>query len=149
MNELLLAIEGSALAEAMRKSLWLYPIANIGHVLGVATLFGMILAADLRLLGLGRALPLDAVLAFTLPWAIAGLLLALLTGPLLFAPEAVVLAANPFLRLKLLLLVAAGLNALGFHLLRRRGQARPALSAAVSIAIWLLVIICGRAIAYW
>ena len=149
MSELLLALEGSALAQAMRSSLWFYPIANIGHVLGVATLFGMILAADLRLLGLGRALPLDAVLSFTLPWAVVGLILALLTGPLLFAPEAVVLAANPFLRLKLLLLLAAGLNALVFHLLRRSRYARPRVSAAISIAIWPVVIICGRAIAYW
>lgn len=149
MRELLLAIEGSALGDTMRSSLWLYPIANIAHVIGVATLFGMILAADLRLLGLGRALPLDAVLGLTLPWAIAGLGLAVLTGPLLFAPDAVVLAGNPFLRLKLLLIAAAGLNALGFHLLRRSGHARPVSSGAISIAIWLLVIICGRAIAYW
>jgi hypothetical protein len=45
-----------------------------------ATLFGVILATDLRLLGLGRALPPDAVLRLTLPWAWAGFALPVATG---------------------------------------------------------------------
>src|ERR687898_801634 len=100
----------------MRGSLWLYPAANVGHVLGAATLFGMILAADLRLLGLGRALPADAVLRFTLPWAWAGFALAAASGPLLFAADPLVVAANPFFRIKLaLLLVARGVVARRAH----------------------------------
>ena len=92
----------------MRGSFWLYPAANVGHVVGAATLFGMILAADLRLLGLGRALPADAVLRFTLPWAWAGFALAAATGPLLFAADPLEIAANPFFRIKLALLLIAG-----------------------------------------
>ena len=148
MEDALAAFGGSALGRAMRGSLWLYPAANVVHVLGAATLFGMILAADLRTLGLGRGLPADAVLGFTLPWAWLGLALALATGPLLFAADPLEVAANPFFRVKLLVLAIAGLNALAFHFARlRRGGLR--VSAALSIAAWLLVLVCGRSIAYW
>ena len=149
MEEALGALATSALGRAMRGSLWLYPVTNVSHVIGAATLFGMILAADLRLLGLGRTLPADGVLRFTLPWAWAGFALAVLTGPLLFAADPLVVAANPFFRIKLALLLIAGLNMLAFQLIgRRTGRAHRA-SAALSIAAWLGVLVCGRSIAYW
>jgi hypothetical protein len=133
----------------MRGSLWLYPAANVGHVVGAATLFGMIMAADLRLLGLGRALPCEAVLRFTLPWAWAGFALAISTGPLLFSADPLEVAANPFFRIKLALLLIAGMNMLTFQLIGQRlGRAHRA-SAALSIAAWLGVLVCGRSIAYW
>jgi hypothetical protein len=145
----LAALAASALGRAMRGSFWLYPTVNVGHVLGAATLFGMILAADLRLLGLGRALPADAVLRFTLPWAWGGFALAALTGPLLFAAHPLVVAADPFFRIKLALLLVARLNMLAFQRIGRlTGRAHRA-SAALSIAAWLGVLVCGRSIAYW
>jgi hypothetical protein len=149
MEEALAALAASALGRAMRGSLWLYPAANIGHVVGAATLFGMILAADLRLLGMGRALPADAVLRFTLPWAWAGFALAAATGPLLFAADPLVVAANPFFRIKLALLVIAGVNMLAFQLIGCRTGHAHRVGAALSIAAWLGVLVCGRAIAYW
>jgi hypothetical protein len=149
VEEALAALSASALGRAMRGSLWLYPVANVSHVVGAATLFGMILAADLRLLGLGRALPSEAVLRFTLPWAWAGFALAIATGPLLFAADPLVIAANPFFRVKLALLLIAGGNMLAFQLIGRRLRGAHRASAALSIAAWLGVLVCGRSIAYW
>jgi hypothetical protein len=149
MEGLLAGLAASALGQAMRGSLWAYPAANVGHVLGAATLFGVMLATDLRLLGLGRALPAEAVLSFTLPLAWAGFALAVLTGPLLFAADPLELAANPFFRVKLGLLLAAGLNMLAFHGLRRRGGGGLRLSAGLSLLFWAGVLVCGRSIAYW
>jgi hypothetical protein len=149
VEEALAALSASALGQAMRGSFWLYPAANVGHVVGAATLFGMILAADLRLLGLGQALSGEAVLGFTLPWAWTGFTLAAATGPLLFAADPLEIAANPFFRVKLALLLIAGGNMLAFQLVGRRlGRAHRA-SAALSIAAWLGVLVCGRSIAYW
>jgi hypothetical protein len=149
VEDALAALAGSPLGRAMRGSLWFYPAANVGHVLGAATLFGMILAADLRLLGLGRALPVDAVLRFALPWAWGGFALALVTGPLMFAADPLVIAANPFFRVKLAMLLIAGINMTAFQLIgRRTGRAHGA-SAALSIAVWLGVLVCGRSIGYW
>ena len=49
-------LEATAAATAMRQSLWLYPIVEILHIIGFVILVGSILALDLRLLGLGRAI---------------------------------------------------------------------------------------------
>jgi hypothetical protein len=149
VEEALAALAASPLGRAMRGSLWLYPAANVGHIVGAATLFGMILAADLRLLGLGRTLPADAVLRFTLPWAWSGFALAAATGPLLFAADPLVVAANPFFRVKLALLLTAAVNMLAFQLIARRAGRAHRASAALSIAAWLGVLMCGRSIAYW
>ncbi len=148
MTALLFWLEGSLLAEAMRQSLWLYPLVNTLHVLAAAALFGAVLLTDLRLLGLGRRLALEPLLALALPTVWAAFAVALPTGLLLFASEAVVHGANPFLRAKLLLLAGAGLNALLFARLRRRGR-QPRASGLASLALWLGVLVCGRLIAYW
>jgi hypothetical protein len=149
MEDALWALAGSPIGQAMRGSFWLYPVSNTLHVVAAATLFGVILVADLRLLGLGRTLEVDAVLRLTLPFAWAGFALAVLTGPLMFAADPLVVAANPFFRIKLALLLAAGLNAVALRQARRRGGGGARISAGLSIALWLAVLVCGRAIAYW
>ena len=79
----------------------------------------------------------------------AGFALAAATGPLLFAADPLEIAANPFFRVKLALLLVAGGNMLAFQLIGRRiGRAHRA-SATLSIAAWLGVLVCGRSIAYW
>lgn len=50
-----LAIEHTALGEAMRGGVLLYPLVETGHILGFATLVGSILLLDLRLMGGGGA----------------------------------------------------------------------------------------------
>ena len=87
----------------------------------------------------------------------AGLGLVALSGALMFTAHATEWAENPAFRLKLLLIVAAGLNAWAFHRgpsararwdrdLPARPRARVA--AGLSIALWLSVITCGRLLAY-
>ena len=86
--------------------------------------------------------------ASRLPWVWGAFALSVPTGIMLFAADPLVIAANPFFQAKLSALLLAGANALAFHLARRRG-ARIRAIAGLSIAIWLAVLICGRAIAYW
>ena len=57
------AIEMSALGQAMRQWLWLYPAVETVHLVGVALLFGSIAVFDLRLLGLSRSIPLRRLAA--------------------------------------------------------------------------------------
>jgi hypothetical protein len=53
MLELLSWLEGSALGETLRASgVWTYGVLNLGHITGIATLFGAVLLLDLRLVGL-------------------------------------------------------------------------------------------------
>jgi hypothetical protein len=155
---LLESLEGTALATVVRESAWLYPTAELLNILGFVFLVGAAAMFDLRLLGLSRAVPVRALAGHLLPWSRAGLLVVVPTGLLMFASDATVMAANPAFRLKLLLLLAGGLNALAFHLGPFRSvrdwdrgapsPARARLAAVLSLLIWTAVIAAGRLIAY-
>jgi len=120
---------------------------------------GAALMFDARLLGRSRPLAVSALERHLLPWARWSLLLVVPTGALMFAAHATEMATNPAFRLKLILLVAAFLNAGVFHRwpFRTVGdwdtELRAPLAARVigvlSIALWVGVIACGRLIAYF
>ncbi|MGO4474849.1 DUF6644 family protein [Massilia sp. 2TAF26] len=143
-------------AAAMRASAWLYPGIEILHIIGFTVLVGALAMFDLRVLGLGRELPLRALARYLLPWSAGGMLVVLPSGLLLFAAEAPDLAANRVFLLKLVLIAVAGLNALAFHLGPWRvgdgwpggAPLRARLHAALSLLLWLAVIACGRLLAY-
>ncbi|WP_135468222.1 DUF6644 family protein [Crenalkalicoccus roseus] len=143
-------LEASALGVLARSEGWTYAAANTLHVLGLAALFGAILAFDLRVLGAARAVPLPAAAGLLLPLARLGFALALLSGLVLLAADATHVAVNPAFRAKLAFLALALLNVLAFHAMERRGAPEPArrLSAAASLLLWVAVIASGRLIAY-
>lgn len=151
------AAEASAAAAAVREQAWLYPAANLVHVVGVALLVGAIVALDLRLLGVcRRSLSAAGAGALLVPVAVMGAVLAVPSGILLYLPDAGPLTDHPLMQAKAALLVAGLANAVAFHLLWHRllptwDYAAPAaarVQSATSIAIWLGVLSCGRLIAY-
>ena len=163
MEELLIALQETTLAEALRLGRWAYPIANAGHILGVALLFGAILPLDLRLLGAWCSVPVNLLARVLVPVAGAGLGLALVTGILLFSVDPLHYASLWLFQLKLLLIAAAVLNVLLVHQSKAWKEATgdaitsltspiPALSlrlaGLVSAALWFFVVLCGRFIAY-
>ena len=58
LEALATALQASGLSALLRSSIWLYPLVNTGHVVGIALLFGAIVPLDLRLIGAFRAVPL-------------------------------------------------------------------------------------------
>ena len=141
-------LETTGLAVAMRQWLWLYPIVEILHIIGLAVLVGAAVLFDFRLLGAGHLLP----------WARASLLFIVPSGLMMFSAHATEMASNPAFQLKLVLLAAAALNAAAFHLGTFRtvmawDREAPAPSAAkisalLSLLLWSGVITCGRLLAY-
>ena len=109
------AIEQSALAMAMRNELWLYPAVEIAHIAAFVLLVGSIAMLDLRLLGLSRRLPVRQMARHVLPWTWGALLLIVPTGLLMFSAHASDLLVNRAFQMKLLLILAAGINAALFH----------------------------------
>lgn len=147
-------LERSDLAVLMRASAWLYPAANVLHLLAVALLVGVIVALDLRVLGLGRRVPLAALDAYLTRFAQLAVPVILVTGLLLFSADASHLAGSAALWVKLGLLALGLANALLF---RRRWAGRlgdaaaPAgakAQAALSLLIWPGAAMAGRLIAY-
>lgn len=152
------AIEMSALGMAMRQSLWLYPIVEIVHLTGIALLFGSIAMLDLRLLGLSSSVPVRRLASHVLPWTAASFVLIVPSGLAMFVAHAGDFITSPVFVLKICLILAAGANAAVFHAGAFRGasdwdvnRAPPfaaRLAAALSLALWVAVIACGRLLAY-
>src|SRR4029077_12502401 len=102
------ALEQSGFAAAIRQSPWLYPAANVGHIVFLTLFAGAIAVMDVRLLGGLSATAPGPLLARKRNVALAALACMAVTGSLLFSAEASHLALNPVFQLKAIL-VAAGL----------------------------------------
>ncbi len=145
---------------ALRESLWIYPIIETVHVLGLCLFVGTAWLWDLRLLGVTlRRVPVSAALDAdpsvdrrralpSWPSAASGSCFRNRCGS----------TPNIFFRIKLVLLIAAGLNAFIFHrTVGRRKEEwdwipltpfRARLAGALSLGLWAAVIVTGRLIAY-
>ena len=155
---LLVWIESSGFAQAMREWLWLYPSIEIAHITGIVLLVGAAAMFDLRLLGMSRALPVSQLAHHLLPWSVTGFALLVVTGLMMFSAHATEFWNNPAFLIKMTLIVLAGLNALVFHTGVYRGVsgwntgARAPMAARVaalaSLTLWLGVISGGRLLAY-
>jgi hypothetical protein len=140
----------------MRSSPSLYPAVEILHILGFVVLVGSILALDLRLLGWGRAIPIQPMAQLLLPVSRFGFLLAVSMGFLLFSADAAHVVRNPAFQTKLLLIAAALVNiVIAYAGPWRRvalwGAEAPAgakATALASLLLWLSVVCAGRLIAY-
>ncbi|HJU92855.1 MAG TPA: DUF6644 family protein [Pyrinomonadaceae bacterium] len=152
-------LESSGVAVAMREWTWLYPIIEIAHIIGFVVLVGAAFLFDLRLLGISRGLPVTHLARHLLGWSRASLFVVVPTGFLMFMTNATKLVQNPVFRVKLILIILAGINALIFHLWTSRSvegwnvnEASPFVaksSAVFSLVLWAAVISCGRLIAFF
>jgi hypothetical protein len=83
-------LEASAIGEAVRASLWLFPVVEAFHLVGLAVIGGAILVVDFRLLGLTlRAHPVARLARDMQPWVVGSLVLMILSGIPLFLSEAI------------------------------------------------------------
>ena len=161
----LAATEGSI---ALHESLYMYPLIETTHVLSLCLFVGTLIMVDLRLLGVSfRGVSLTEMSERVLPFTLVGFVIMVATGVLLFYAIPVRTYQNLFFRVKVILLIIAGINALIFHL-RMRGwqyagfatdRSRSSSdepitpgyakwSAAISLTAWAGVIVAGRMIAY-
>ncbi len=133
-----------------------YPGANLIHLLGLIMLVGGIGVVDLRLVGAFRSLPPAALSRVLTPVAIAGLLLMVPSGLIMFAADADALARSGTFQRKLVLIALALANATAFRWIFNKriadwDEAPPQagrLMAGVSLLLWLAVAAHGRLIAY-
>jgi hypothetical protein len=156
--EWLTALQEVPLVTALRFSRWTYASVNATHIVGIALLFGAIVPLDLRLIGWWRSIPIQALARILVPVAAGGLVLAIAAGLLLFATRATEYGVLPLLWLKLTLIVCGIANALLLRLATQWESAQVAMNGtppprlraagALSIGLWLSVIVCGRMLAF-
>jgi hypothetical protein len=154
-------LEGSALGHAIRASgVWTYAVLNLTHILGISSLFGSILALDLRLVGVWRTVPVDALARPLIPIATGGFLLAILSGICMLATNGREYIGNPFLIVKFVAIAIGVLNVGALNLLpawraRHAGalslasERQLAVTGAISLVCWVTAVTAGRMIAYW
>ena len=158
---MLVWLEGSALGQLMRASgVWAYGVVNLVHILGIATLFGSVLALDLRLLGLWRGVPLTSLERPTLTLAACGFVVATASGLALISTNGSEYVGNPFLVIKFSAIGLGLTNVLVAQFLPawRARASEPQAPAqrlalrvvgATSLACWLGAVAAGRMIGYW
>jgi hypothetical protein len=148
-------LEASAIGEAIRGSLWLFPVIEAFHLLGLATIGGAVLVVDFRMLGIGLRGSAVARLARDMqPWIVGSLVVMFASGVPLFLSEAI----KCYYSFAFWVKMTALLLALLFTFTIRRsvtvapeGQYSPAAYRAVALAslgLWSLVGWGGRWIGF-
>jgi hypothetical protein len=146
--------EASWIGDSIRHSLWLFPVIEAVHLLGLCVLGGAILVLDLRMLGAGlRNTPIGELARGAKPWVVGSVALMLLTGIALFSSEAVKCYYNTSFWVKITTLPFALLFT--FTVRQRIAQAagmdttaRTRVVALASMALWFTVAAAGRWIGF-
>ena len=159
IESLLEWVDGTAWSIALRESYYVWPLVESTHVLTIALFVGTAMMMDLRLMGVtfGSVSASD----FTgrmLNWTRGGFAVLVMTGLLIFYSQPIRYYHNIFFRLKVILLIVAGVNIFLFHTRIHRKVAEwdldtvppraARISGAVSIGVWLAIVVWGRLIAY-
>jgi len=153
------ALEQSGFASAVRQSPWLYPAANVGHIVSLLFFAGTVTVMDVRLLGGFAATAPARLLARTRRLALAAFAGMALSGFILFSAEASHLVLNSVLQLKAALIGAGLVNVALYEFMAKREveglppgaimPARARIAGLLSLVIWIAVAVCGRSIAYF
>jgi hypothetical protein len=135
------------------------PVVEATHVLAAVMVFGTVLIADLRLLGLADSpRPFTRIGRETLRLTWLAFVVSVITGSLMFTTSAQTYFANTAFQLKALALVGAGLNMTLFQLVTARAlpvwdaNAAPPRAARaaglISLVLWAAVVLLGRWIGF-
>ena len=136
--------------EALGAHPWAYPMLEVVHLIGVALILGNLVLLEMRVFGWASTLPIEPLARLSLGLVGIGFGLAVVTGLLMFGTQPGELLANRVFTAKMALIMLAGCNAGWFHA-RRSLQLQDTTARAsmlLSLVIWILVITCGRWIAY-
>lgn len=152
------AIHQWPLANFLRRNPLAYPAVESVHLIALALLFGSIVMVDLRILGISRSISVQQLARHALPWTVSAFVFAAISGVLLFIAHADELVSSSTFFLKLGLIGLAGINAALMHGgpyaqvaqwdVGTLAPIQARAMAAVSIVIWIGVIVCGRWLAY-
>ena len=163
LNDGLLALAEYLAAQtwsiSLHESIYMYAWIESTHVLTLTLFLGLLVIVDLRMLGWAfQSLPARQLAAHLNRPMMFGFVIMVVTGFLLYYAIPVRTTQSIWFRLKVVLLIAAGINAWLFHrALRRAGNEwdssgsaprRLRVGAGLSLLLWCGVVFAGRAIAY-
>ncbi|MGB6450642.1 MAG: DUF6644 family protein [Steroidobacteraceae bacterium] len=149
-------LSNTSVSMVIQNVYWIIPVVQTVHILAIATVMASVVMLDFRLLGVtarGQALP-DVAHRF-LPWVWSAVVVLLCSGSLLIIAEPGRDLLNNVFYLKMSLLACVLVLTFGFQVLVRRGggfwehrRMIARITAVVSLALWVGIVMCGRWIAY-
>lgn len=163
LNEILLTfaqwLGAQQWSSGLHESFYMYNWVETTHVLTLSVFLGMLFVIDLRMLGVCLTNVPASTIAHRLDKPMMlGFAVMIITGLLLYYAIPVRTTQSVWFRLKVILLIAAGINA---FLFRRKMSAaviswdrdavppkKVRMAAGLSLALWFGVIVTGRCIAY-
>jgi hypothetical protein len=143
----------------LHESLYMFNWMESTHVLFLMISLGMLVMLDARMMGLAFGGVPASKFASRLTWPMAiGFLIMIITGVMLFTAIPIRYTHSVWFRFKLVLLFAAAVNAFLFHRAMNKSVAtwdtdrvppkRIRVGAGMSLTLWVLIVVCGRFIAY-
>jgi len=136
----------------------LWPFMQTLHIIDFTLLFATVGYFDLRVLGVAKGIPLQAIHRL-IPWGVAGFVGNILLGIVFFSVHPDQYFYNNAFRLKLMFIAIAGINMLAFYgtgafheakVLRADAPVplRTKIIAGTSLFAWVAVLVCGRMITF-
>jgi len=154
---------GSGISSAVQNfvinsSMWVWPILEDLHFIGLILIIGAFGALNVRILGMMKQLPVAPLHRF-IPWGLAGFFLNIVTGMLFFMGMPGFYTPNVVFQIKMFTIMLAGLNLLlfqctsAFRSLEHLGPGEDAplyakIVAASSLFLWIAAIVLGRYIPF-
>ena len=154
MHDLSQWIYGTALSSAIREPFWVVPVVQSIHICAIAVVVGSALVTELRIVGIVAPDESIAVIAQRyLPWMWRALVVLLLTGLVMVVGEPERELTNVIFWIKMALVLTGALASLGLRrpLLQPLNDSSRTPAKALAwtlLALWVVVIFCGRWIAY-
>ena len=147
--------ENTAIGEAVRDSIWLFPLIESVHLAALALIGGAVLLVNMRLLGLVlKRQPLRELARDAHPWLVGGLLVMFASGIPLFLSESIKCYYSFAFWVKMSALLLVVIFTFTVHRRvtqadeRRRGPAWGKVVALVSLVLWAAVGWGGRWIGF-
>lgn len=147
--------DNSFFGDGVRNSAWLFPCVEIFHLLALGVLGGTFLVLNMRLLGfLFRDKPVSQLAKEVRPAMYISLAVILTSGFFLFSSESVKMYGSQAFRVKMASLVLAILYSFTVYRKVTNSDEKsmsvvwPKFAAVISIVLWGLVGLSGRAIGY-
>ena len=163
LNELLLNLarwlDSQSWSTAIHESIYLYAWIETTHVITLMVFLGMLFVIDLRMLGaIFPKVPASIIAQRLDKPMMIGFAMMLITGFLLYYAIPVRTTQSLWFRIKVVLLIVAGINAFLFRAKMQASSStwdldpippkRIRVGAMLSLVLWAGVVITGRTIAY-
>lgn len=140
-----------SLGEWITANSWVWPACESLHFVGLCMLFAVVLAVDLRVLGMAKKLSFPSLYQL-LPLGMLGFAINFLTGMMFFISTPAQYTQNIAFHWKIILILLAGLNVLYFMLFDEAWKVGPGddapltakIAAGSAILLWIGVLYFGH-----